>query len=236
MQWQTIRLWLTVLALLALSVAGFWGVGQEWHSADTYGRQFSTFMQTAYAVFGLLAVLALLRKWASARFLLYVWTATLLLTAATAPVMWSQADWKQSLLAVGVTGVIALIVLWLAPLPSQGKGSKLWLWSGLTVLILSASTLVIPALRYAPVIGGARHMEAFCAGLREDLDRKQLGELAASEGYKASDQTDKKGPFVRLDDPANPGDYYCAIRYKSDGKMDSINFTAGPQKAIQPSK
>jgi hypothetical protein len=210
-------------------------LGQEWRSADTYGRQFSSFMQSAYAVLGLLAIVALLWRRAWARFLLWLWAATMLLTAATAPVIWAEAGWKPALLALAVTAVIAAVVLWLAPLLPRAKGAKLWVSTVVALAGLCALTMAIPAIQYAPVIAGAKQMEGFCAGLREDLNPKQLADLAATEGYKASDRTDKKGPFVRLDDPANPGKYRCEIRYK-DGKLDSVNFTAGPEKAAQPSR
>jgi len=222
--------------LLILSVLGFWGLEQEWHWADNYGRQFSSFMQSAYAVLGLAAVAVLLWKRAWARYLLYLWAATLLLTAATAPMIWGQTGWKPALYALAVTAAIAAAVLWLAPLPPRTKGSKLWLWTAGALVILCAATLVFPALQYAPIITGAKQMEGFCAGLRDDLTHKQLIDLAASEGYTASDGEDKKGPYLRLDDPANPGHYHCELRFASSGKLTSVDFTAKPDDISQPSR
>jgi len=73
--WQRARLALALLALIALSVSGFWGVTRNGVSRD-WPEKFSTFMQTAYAVLGL-AVVLLLLKWPRwARAMLYLWALT----------------------------------------------------------------------------------------------------------------------------------------------------------------
>ena len=113
-RWQTMRLWLALLLLLALSVSGFWGVDTEWRYADSVGRVFSTSMQTLYAVLGVAAMAALFGRWRWTRELLWAWGLTLVLTGASAPIIWGEQGWSAGLMAAAVTGAFAAAVMALA--------------------------------------------------------------------------------------------------------------------------
>src|SRR5579859_2549616 len=198
MRWHTVRLWLAILALLGLSITGFWGVDQQWRSVDDLGRGFSTAVQTVYSVLGVLAAAALLMKNRWSRPLLYLWAATLVLTGATAPVVWGEQGWKGAALATAMMLVVAAAVIWLAPLPPAGAAFRRWRWlaAGLFALALLAVlylTLSV-ALRYGPTALSWKKMEGFCADTREGINREQLKALAEEEGYVAAPGSDTKGP------------------------------------------
>ncbi|HEV2110944.1 MAG TPA: hypothetical protein VGT99_06305 [Gammaproteobacteria bacterium] len=230
MNWHTIRQWLAILALLGLSIAGFWGVDQQWRSVDGLGRGFSTAMQTLYSVLGILAAVALLMKHRWSRPLLYLWAAAIVLTGATAAVVWGEQGWKGAALATAMTLVIAAVVIWLAPLPPAGAAFKRWRWLAaglfalavLAVLYLSLSV----ALRYGPTALSWKKMEGFCAGAREGVNREQLKVLAEQEGYVAAPGSDTKGPYLRIRDPDPTTHYSCEARFKPDGSIERISFSA----------
>jgi hypothetical protein len=112
--WQKIRLITAVLALIVLSVLGFWGVDSEWRSAVSLSQQLSVFTQIAYAVLGLVAARSLLLKRKGSRIILYLWAGTLILTALTAPVVWGQQGWGAVFFAGSICAAFAAAVLWLA--------------------------------------------------------------------------------------------------------------------------
>ena len=113
MRWQQIRSWLAILALLVLSVLGFQGLINEWRWAESAGQQFSAVMQSVYSLLGLVAAGALLMKQRWSRWALYAWAITMILTGATAPVVWGQGTWVAGLFAAVITGAFATAVIWL---------------------------------------------------------------------------------------------------------------------------
>ncbi|HEY1772104.1 MAG TPA: hypothetical protein VGH91_02800 [Gammaproteobacteria bacterium] len=229
--WQKIRLWLAILGLIALSVSGFWGVDQEWLYATSWAAKLSTLMQTAYAVLGVIAIVPLWRRRPWARGILYIWAFTLVMTGATAPVIWAQAGWGPALFAVAMTGALAGLVIWLAPLaPAQGymRGLR-WIVATLAIICaLGALWVIAPVVpKYAPLVLHAKQMESFCEGLPAGLTRDQLSAMAEKQGYAAAPDHDEKGDLLKLTDPLYPGQYYCTARFKPDGTISLMNFTAG---------
>jgi hypothetical protein len=233
--WQKIRLWLAILGLAALSVSGFWGVDQEWVNAGTWAERFSAFMQIAYSTLGLLAIVPLWRRLGWARAMLYLWTFTLVMTGATAPVVWGQGGWLQAGVAAAITGACAAIVIWLAPLPAAEGTLRRWRWPLIVLGVLAvlvASWAMVKAYtpaaeRLAPLILHAKQMEGFCTGLPSGIDRGQLTAMAQRQGYVAAPGHDDKGDLLKLTDPLYPGQYYCRARFKPDGTIAEMNFTAG---------
>ena len=225
--WGKLRVWLAMLALLALSVSGFWGVDQEWRYAVSFGEKFSTLMQTAYSVLGLVAILVLLlrRRWA--RGLLYLWSLTLILTGATAPIIWGGGGWWQGLFAAGLTALCAGLVIWLAPLP-PAEGALRWgRWLVVAFVVAAALVVLTLTAQYAPLAVHARSMESFCEGTRDDLTEAELTALVQQQGYTATPGKDDKGAYLRIEDEASHGEYRCEARFKPDGHIQQMNFTAG---------
>jgi hypothetical protein len=229
--WQKIRLWLAILGLAALSVSGFWGLDQEWQSTTTWTARFSAFMQTAYALLGIVAIVPLWRRLPWARGTLYLWAFTLVMTGATAPVIWGQAGWGPALFAGAMAGACAGLVIWLAPLgPAQGAMRRLrWVVAVLAVIsALGVLWVIAPAVpKYAPLLLHAKEMEGFCEGLPTGRTREQLTAMADKQGYVAAPGHDDKGDLLKLTDPLNPGEYFCEARFKPDGTIAVMNFTAG---------
>ncbi len=237
MNWQKVKLWLAILALIALSISGIWGVDQEWVHAGGVAAKFSTFMQTMYSTLGLAVLPALLLRARSARPLLYIWAFTLLLTGATAPVIWGGGGWWAGFFAACMTAVFAGVVIWIAPLPEPSAAFRRWRWAvvavfgvaALVVLYVTATNVISATEKLAPVALGGEHMERFCEGLREDLTHDKLRAMVDTQGYSSADASDAKGPFLRIEDPAAPGSYHCEARFKPDGTLASVNFTAKAQ-------
>lgn len=229
--WQKTRLWLAILGLAALSVAGFWGVDQEWRYAASWAAKFSTIMQIAYSVLGVVAVVPLWRRLRWARAMLYLWAFTMVMTGATAPVIWGQAGWGAALFALAMTGACAGLVIWLAPLgPAEGAMKQLrWVVAILSVLsALGVLWVIAPVVpKYAPLVLHAKQMEGFCEGLPAGLNRDRLTALADKQGYVAAPGHDEKGDLLKLTDPLEPGQYDCTARFKLDGTINVMNFTAG---------
>src|SRR5262249_44131305 len=126
--WRHLRTAFAAIILAALSVSGFWGVDQEWRHATDLATQFSTFMQIAYAVLGLLAVPGLLLRLRGSRPLLYAWAFCLLLTGATAPVIWAHSGWWAGFFAACMMALVSGAVIWLAPLPQAEGRLRRWRW------------------------------------------------------------------------------------------------------------
>ena len=229
MLWQKLRMGLAIFGLLALSLGGFWGVDQEWHHAADPAAVFSTFMQTLYAVLGLVAAPFVWKRSRWARALLYFWALALLLTGVTAPVIWAHTGPWPALFAGALCAVCVGAVIWLSPLPPAvgplRKGR--WLVAGATaagVLVL-AGTL----LKVAPVAVHGRKMESFCAGMRSHITSPELQALAEQQGYIATPGQDAKGAFLKIssDDSSNALGYSCEARFKPDGEIEKMSFTAG---------
>ena len=236
MNWQKIKLWLAILALVGLSVSGFWGVDQEWLYATSLAAMFSTCMQTVYSLLGLVAVAALLLRSRWSRGLLYAWAFTLLLTGATAPHIWGSGGWWADFFAACMMAVVAGLVIWLAPLPVPSEAFRRWRWplvgafavAALVVMYVIGNTVISATERLAPVALGGERMEQFCAGMRGGITHDQLRALVENQGYTSADTQDAKGPYLRIQDPAAPGSYHCEARFKPDGSIASMNFTAKP--------
>lgn len=228
MPWQNLRRWAAILALLALSVSGFWGVDQEWRYAANLAAKFSTLMQTLYAVLGVLAASSLFYGRRGTRALLYLWALTLILTGATAPVIWGEQGWVAGLLAAALTAVIGGAVVWVAPLPPPGTVFNRWRWLVAGLYVLAAIAVLAVTVQYAPSAVRGAHMEEFCRGLPQGITSPELAVLAEREGYAATAGHDAKGVFLKITsgDPRNAFDYSCEARFKPDGRIDRINFTA----------
>jgi len=228
MNWRVIRLWLAILALIALSIAGFWGVDQEWRYAVSLAGKFSTFMQTAYAVLGLVAALLLLRWPRWARPLLYLWALTLVLTGATAPIIWGGNGAVAAVIAACIMAVLSGVVIWLAPLPLATGPLLRWRWLIAGTFAIAAVAVLAATLRFAPTAIRWKRMEGFCSGLAKDTTQKELADLAKQEGYLTSTGSDDKGPFLEITgDDSITSQYSCQARFKPDGTIDIISFTAG---------
>jgi hypothetical protein len=231
MPWRKIRLWLAILGLVALSVSGFWGVDQQWRYATSWGEKFSTFMQTAYAVLGVIVIVPVWRRLSWARATLYLWAFTLVMTGASAPVIWAHTGWWPALFAACMTGVFGGVVILLAPLPPAQGAMRRWRWVvGVLVAIAAGVVLWVELQAVAPLAPVAIHgkqMEGFCEGLPDGLSRDQLAALADKQGYIAAPGHDDKGDLLKLTDPIYPKQYYCEARFKSDGTIARMNFTAG---------
>lgn len=106
-----------------------------------------------------------------------------------------------------------------------------WLLAGL--LAVAAVVVLTMAVRIAPRVVRGRDMEKFCAGVPDGLDRKGLTEMAEQQGYIVTPGQDAKGDFLRLDDDRSGGNYICVARFKPDGKIESMNFTAGPKAQVK---
>jgi len=106
-------------------------------------------------------------------------------------------------------------------------GSKRWRWVGLAVVVLAATALGFYRARaYAPLVANGERMEGFCEGLRKDMTRAELKAVVDTQGYRSSDQSDKQGPFLRIDDDGSGGHYHCEVRFKPDGSLGVVSFTA----------
>jgi len=234
MNWQKIRLALALLALVALSVSGFWGVDQEWRHATGLAAMLSTFMQTVYSVLGLLAVPALLLRSRWSRALLYLWAFTLVLTGATAPIIWGGNGWWACFFAACMMAVAAGLVILFAPLPAPSEAFKRWRWglagvfgaAALVVLYVTGENVVSVTAKLAPAALDWKHMEGFCAGTRSGINEKDLTALADQEGYAAQPGDDAKGHYLRIVAPGSTEHYRCEARFKPDGSIASMNFSA----------
>lgn len=229
MSWQKIRLWLAMLGLLALSVSGFWGVDQEWHYADDLGAKFSTFMQTLYAVLGLVAMALVWRRSRWARALLYLWALALLFTGATAPIIWAHTGFGPAVFAASLCAVCAGLVIWLAPLPPVAGPLRKARWLVAALVIVGALILASALVKVAPIAVHGKKMESFCAGMRMSITEPELKTLAEKQGYIATPGQDAKGAFLKItsDDSNNVLGYSCEARFKPDGSISNISFTAG---------
>lgn len=106
-------------------------------------------------------------------------------------------------------------------------GLKRWRWVGLGVVVLVAAALgLYRALGYGPLVANGTRMEGFCEGLRKDMSMAELKAAVEVQGYRASDLTDKKGPYLRIDDDSSGGHYHCVVRFKPDGGIGYVSFTA----------
>ena len=101
------------------------------------------------------------------------------------------------------------------------------------LLAVTAVAVLTIAVRVAPGVMHGRDMEKFCTGVPDGLDRKGFTEMAEQQGYIVTPGQDAKGDFLRVDDDRSGGNYICFARFKPDGKIESMNFTAGPKAQVK---
>ena len=165
------------------------------------------------------------QRWS--RGVLYAWAATMIFTGLTAPVAWGEGGWSAGLSAAAIIALLAGAVIWLAPLPPPSAAFKRWRWVmaivfGMTVLVV----LSVTVHKVAPLVVGAERMERFCEGMQGDVDQDKMRVIAGQEGYGVQSDSDAKGPYLRIQDDASGGHYFCEARFKKDGMLDTMNFTA----------
>lgn len=107
-----------------------------------------------------------------------------------------------------------------------------WGYLGIALVVLITAVLYF-GVHMGPAVVHGSHMEKFCAGVPDGLDRKGLTRMAEQEGYIVTPGQDSKGDFLRIDDDRSGGDYRCEARFKPDGRIDSMNFTAGPKAQLK---
>src|SRR5690348_12112027 len=195
---QKIRLWLALLGLSALSVAGFWGVDQEWRYAGDLGALISTFVQTLYALLGLVAVPLLWRRSRWTRALLYLWALALMFTGATAPIIWAHTGVGPAVFAASLCAVCAGTVIWLAPLPPVVGPMRRARWLVAALGVAGALVLASTLVKLAPVAVHGKRMESFCAGMRDRVTLPELKVLAEEQGYVATPGKDARGAFLKI--------------------------------------
>lgn len=225
MRWQAIRLWAAIFALLVLSILGFRGVLQEWRYADNLGRQFSTYLQILYSLLGLAGALAILLRQRWSRAALYAWAAALVLTGATAPVIWVETGWWPGVFAAAITALTAGAVIWLAPLPAAGAAFNRWRWVAAGGYAAAGFLVLYLLVNYEPLAVHGKELWDFCYHTPGGLTRVQLEEMVTQRGFAAVPGTDAKGQYLRIQDARSGGHYYCEARFKY-GKIDSMNYTA----------
>jgi hypothetical protein len=97
--------------LVVLGVLGLNDVRHEWHVAKTIGQQAATFSEVVYAVSGILAAVALLRRAPVAWPLLVTWAVATIVTSGLAPVAWGGAGILSGVAAAMAAAVVAALVL-----------------------------------------------------------------------------------------------------------------------------
>ena len=106
-------------------------------------------------------------------------------------------------------------------------------WTLVGVVAVVAAVLLFLVVRLAPGIVHGRDMEKFCTSVPDGLDRKGLTQMAEQEGYIVTPGQDAQSDFLRIDDDRSGGDYRCQARFKPDGRIDSMNFSAGPKAQLK---
>jgi len=108
----------------------------------------------------------------------------------------------------------------------QKLGKVRWLIGG--VAVLAGVALAVGLVKVAPAAVHGQKMESFCAGVRAHITRPELKALAEQQGYVATPGQDANGAFLKItsDDASNPLGYFCEARFKPDGEIEKMNFTA----------
>lgn len=226
MNWQAIRFWFAVLLVLVFCVLGLQGFTDEWKSVTTLGQAMSTGTQAAYVFFGLVSAVALVSRRRWSRIPLYLWAASMVFTGVSAPIVWGGGGWSAGLSAAAVTLAIAWFTIWLVPLPAVSVAFNRWRWILAAVFCVATAVVMSVALRYGPAVLSWHKMESFCEGTRKDITREELQALVVQEGYAAVPGDDAQGSYLGVQDPDSKGRYSCQFRFKSDGSVDHIDFTA----------
>lgn len=114
MRWRMIRTALAALLILAFSLLSVWDLENRWADSAGFGQLFSNWVQSACALLGLAAIAGIFMRARWLRPVLWAWAGTLLLTGATAPMIWGGQGIGACLMAAVITGAIAAAVMALA--------------------------------------------------------------------------------------------------------------------------
>ena len=111
---RALAFWTGVALLVAFGALGLWGVQGSLGSIGTAGQLAATVTQLGYALVGVVAAWALVRRPAWAPTLLWPWAALLTITGGLAPVVWGGSGPWTGLAAGAASAAIAGLVAWLA--------------------------------------------------------------------------------------------------------------------------
>lgn len=237
-RWQTLRLWLAVPLVLILALSGLYGLQTEWGAAGGLLQHISALLQTAYALGGLVVAALLIWRIRAARPALYTWAVLVILTHASAPLIWGGTGLWPALFAGSAMVVLVGIVIWIAPLPPLAAGSHRWRW-GVVLLFLVASAVVAPGLlrgllaftqQWGPKAMDWKQMESFCTETAPGMSAPKLMTLAQEQGYVAKTGVDAKGQHLIVITTGDPQELYrCEVKLDQDGVITSVNFNVTPQ-------
>ena len=113
-----------VVPLLVLGASAWLGISEgliATRTAATLGQQLATVAQLCYGVFALLSAVALVGRWESAHRLLLLWGASLVATAALAPMVWGVRDPLAAVLSGLLAMGVAAAVIWWARAPRVSR-------------------------------------------------------------------------------------------------------------------
>jgi hypothetical protein len=102
--------WTAIVLLVALCGTGMNSARDAWPSATTTGQRAQTVAQMIYAVFGLLAAVALAARWPIARRLFRIFAIAVTLAAGLAPVVWGETPWWTGVVAAVAAAAIAWLI------------------------------------------------------------------------------------------------------------------------------
>jgi hypothetical protein len=144
-------------------------------------------------------------------------------------VIWAHTGAWPALFAGALCAVCAGIVIWLTPLPPAVGPLRKGRWLVAAAGVAGALVLGGTLLKVAPVAVHSQKMESFCAGMRDHITSSELKALAEQQGYIATPGQDAKGTFLKItsDDSSNVLGYSCEARFKPDGEISNMSFTAG---------
>ncbi|HEX6405918.1 MAG TPA: hypothetical protein VFZ90_01890 [Gemmatimonadales bacterium] len=111
---RSVARWAAIALLVALSILGLQSAIEELREATTLGQRADVAAQFGYALAGLVAAAALLRRRAWARGALWLWAGLVVLTGGMAPVVWGDTGLIVGLVAALACAGIAALVVWLA--------------------------------------------------------------------------------------------------------------------------
>lgn len=102
-----------VLLLLA-GALGLWNGPREWGGAANHSQRLAAFIETGYGISGLVSAAALWFGHPKTMVPVWVWALLITLTGGLAPVVWGAAPVKIGLWSALASGIVALLVTWLA--------------------------------------------------------------------------------------------------------------------------
>ena len=118
---RAIAHWCAIALLVVLSILGLQSGVEQLEEASTLGQQLDTAAQFGYALAGLVAAAALLRRRSWARGPLWLWAGPITLTGGMAPLVWGGTGIIVGLAAAVLCAGIAALVLWLATWRKAGS-------------------------------------------------------------------------------------------------------------------